>query len=96
MSKPMKMDYHFTGAWGVAVPEKTLRLALHLKSNTKHVVVVGRVETYDRDLSAGGEERRRTRSYSMKERLKLVNGVLDLNTQLRPGTTVHACVPLHA
>ena len=46
----MKLDSHFTGAWGVAEPEKTLNLALHLKPNTKHVVVVGGVGTFDRDV----------------------------------------------
>ena len=32
---------------------------------------------------------------SMKERLKLVNGVLTIHSQLRRGTTIHACVPLN-
>jgi len=46
----LKLDAHFTGAWGVAEPEKTLNLALRLKPNTKRVVVVGGVGAFDRDI----------------------------------------------
>jgi PAS domain S-box-containing protein len=33
---------------------------------------------------------------SMKERLKLVSGVLSINSQLQRGTTIHARAPLHS
>lgn len=46
----LKLDSHFTGVWGVANPENTLKAALRLKPDTKHVVVVGGVGTYDRYL----------------------------------------------
>ena len=44
----MKLDSHFTGAWGVGEPEKTLNLALRLQPNTRHVVVTGGVGTFDK------------------------------------------------
>jgi len=47
---PMKPDSHFTGAWAVADPEKTLNLAVKLLPNTRHVVVVGGVGPLDREL----------------------------------------------
>jgi len=46
----LKLDSHFTGVWGVADPESTLKAALRLKPDTKHVVVVGGVGSYDRYL----------------------------------------------
>ncbi len=52
MLDQLKPDSHFTGVWGVAQPEKTLIAALHLQPDTKHVVVVGGVGTFDRSLEA--------------------------------------------
>jgi PAS domain S-box-containing protein len=46
----LKPDIHFTGAWGVTDPEKTLNVALHLQPRTRHVVVVGGVGAFDRDV----------------------------------------------
>ena len=48
----LKLDSDFTGTWGVAQPEKTLIAALRLLPSTKHLVVVGGVGTYDRDLES--------------------------------------------
>jgi PAS domain S-box-containing protein len=45
-----KTDTHFTGAWGVAEPEKTMDLALRLQPDTRHVVVTGGVGQFDRDI----------------------------------------------
>jgi PAS domain S-box-containing protein len=47
-----KLDSHFTGAWGVAEPEKTLDLALRLQPGTRHLVVTGGVGQFDRDVEA--------------------------------------------
>jgi signal transduction histidine kinase/ABC-type uncharacterized transport system substrate-binding protein len=47
-----KVDSAFTGVWGAAQPGETLKVALHLKPNTKHVVVVGGIGDYDRTLEA--------------------------------------------
>jgi signal transduction histidine kinase len=52
MLDQLKPDFHFTGIWGVAQPEKTLIAALHLQPDTKHVVVVGGVGAFDRSLEA--------------------------------------------
>jgi signal transduction histidine kinase len=46
----LRLDLHFTGVWGVAQPEKTLLAALKLQPDTKHVVVVGGRNTFDRYL----------------------------------------------
>jgi len=46
----LKLDPHFTGVWGVAQPEKTLLAALKLQPDTKHVVVVGGRNAFDRYL----------------------------------------------
>jgi PAS domain S-box-containing protein len=46
----LKLDSSFTGIWGVAQPESTLKAALRLQPSTKHVVVVGGVGEYDRHL----------------------------------------------
>jgi PAS domain S-box-containing protein len=43
-----KVDSAFTGVWGTAQPEETLKSALHLEPNTKHVVVVGGVGEIER------------------------------------------------
>jgi signal transduction histidine kinase len=48
MVDEMKPDLHFTGVWAVAQPEGTLRAALQLQPDTRHVVVVGGVGTFDR------------------------------------------------
>jgi hypothetical protein len=48
MLEKLKPDSHFTGVWGVAQPEETLKAALRLRPDTKHVVVVGGVGAYDR------------------------------------------------
>jgi PAS domain S-box-containing protein len=48
----LKLDFHFTGVWGVAQPERTLIAALHLRPSTRHVVVVGGVGPYDRKLES--------------------------------------------
>jgi len=45
-----KLDSYFAGAWGVAEPEKTLDLALHLQPGTRNVVVTGGVGQFDRDV----------------------------------------------
>ncbi len=52
MTDQLKPDFHFTGVWGVAQPEKTLIAALHLQPETKHVVVVGGTGAFDRVLEA--------------------------------------------
>jgi signal transduction histidine kinase len=52
MLDQLKPDAHFTGVWGVAQPEKTLIAALHLQPDTRRVVVVGGVGTFDRSLEA--------------------------------------------
>ena len=52
MLDQLKLDSSFTGVWGVAEPEKTLIAALHLQPSTRHVVVVGGVGAYDRELEA--------------------------------------------
>jgi signal transduction histidine kinase len=46
----LKLDPHLTGVWGVAQPEATLSAALKLQPDTKHVVVVGGRNTFDRYL----------------------------------------------
>jgi PAS domain S-box-containing protein len=52
----LKLDSAFTGVWGIAQPERTLNAALRLQPGTKHVVVVGGVGEYDRDLEAIAKE----------------------------------------
>jgi PAS domain S-box-containing protein len=47
-----KPDSHFTGVWAVAQPDKTLNVALQLQPRTQHVVVVGGVGAFDRDVEA--------------------------------------------
>lgn len=56
MLDEMKLDSHFTGVWGVAEPEKTLKAALQLQPGTRHVVVVGGTGAYDRHLEAIARE----------------------------------------
>jgi len=48
----MKLDSNFTGVWAVAQPEETLKVALQLQPDTKHVVVVGGVGAFDRDMES--------------------------------------------
>jgi PAS domain S-box-containing protein len=52
MLDQLKLDSSFTGVWGVAAPERTLIAALRLRPSTKHVVVVGGVGAYDRELES--------------------------------------------
>ena len=52
MLDQLKLDSSFTGVWGVAEPEKTLIAALRMQPSTRHVVVVGGVGAYDRELEA--------------------------------------------
>ena len=53
--RQLSPDSHFTGAWGVAEPEKTLNAALRLQPETKRVVVVGGVGAFDRDIEESSE-----------------------------------------
>jgi PAS domain S-box-containing protein len=48
----LKPDSHFTGVWAVPQPEMTLNAALQLQPGTRHVVVVGGVGTFDRNIEA--------------------------------------------
>ena len=52
MLEDRKLDSHFTGVWGTATPDKTLEAALRLQPSTRHVVVVGGVSAYDRQLES--------------------------------------------
>jgi PAS domain S-box-containing protein len=52
MLDELNLDSHFTGVWAVARPEETLKVALALQPETKHVVVVGGVGAYDQHLEA--------------------------------------------
>ena len=45
MLDELRLDSHFTGVWGKATPDKTLEAALRLQPSTRHVVVVGGVES---------------------------------------------------
>jgi PAS domain S-box-containing protein len=56
MVSQLRLGSDFTGVWSVAQPEKTLNTALALDPGTKHVVVVGGVGEYDRDLEAIAKE----------------------------------------
>jgi PAS domain S-box-containing protein len=53
----LKLDSHFTGAWRSVDPVRTLDAALHLRPDTRHVVVVGGVLPYDRRLETIVKER---------------------------------------
>jgi signal transduction histidine kinase/ABC-type uncharacterized transport system substrate-binding protein len=46
----LRLGPDFTGVWGVAQPEKTLLAALKLRPDTKHVVIVGGRNSFDRYL----------------------------------------------
>ena len=52
MLERLKLDSDFTGVWAVPQPEKTLDAALRLQPDTKHIVVVGGVGAFDRDIEA--------------------------------------------
>ena len=56
----LKLDSHFTGSWAAVTPEKTLDVALRLRPDTKHVIVVGGVAPYDRHVEAIVKEKLRT------------------------------------
>jgi signal transduction histidine kinase len=47
-----QFDAHFTGVWLMWEPARTLDAALRLLPDTKHVVVVGGMSLYDRELEA--------------------------------------------
>jgi PAS domain S-box-containing protein len=59
-----ELDPDFTGVWGVAQPEKTLDVAMHLQRDARHVVVVGGVAPYDRYVES--LVRQRFQSYRSK------------------------------
>jgi signal transduction histidine kinase len=46
------VDAHFTGCWAIFDPAKTLDVALRLQPDSRHVVVVGGVSSFDRHLEA--------------------------------------------
>jgi signal transduction histidine kinase len=46
------LDEHFTGCWAIFDPAKTLDVALRLQPDTRHVVVVGGVSSFDKHLEA--------------------------------------------
>ena len=45
-----KLNPYFTGVWENLEPTKTLDIAVKLEPNTKHLVVVGGVASYDRQI----------------------------------------------
>jgi PAS domain S-box-containing protein len=47
-----KLNPYFTGVWENLEPTRTLDVALKLEPNTKHLVVVGGVASYDRQIEA--------------------------------------------
>jgi PAS domain S-box-containing protein len=48
----MKLDSTFTGVWDRVEPAETLEAALRLKPWTKHVVVIGGVDSFDLEVEA--------------------------------------------
>ena len=46
----LHLDSSFTGVWMEKAPAETLEAALRLRPNTRHVVVVGGVSSYDRNV----------------------------------------------
>jgi PAS domain S-box-containing protein len=56
----LKLDSQFTGAWRSIEPAKTLDAALQLQPRTRHVIVVGGVNSYDQRLEAIVRERLRS------------------------------------
>jgi signal transduction histidine kinase/ABC-type uncharacterized transport system substrate-binding protein len=61
------LDSDFTGIENDMAPAKTIEVALRLQPNTEHVVVVGGVSDFDKQLLAGA-----------KEQLKAFTGHLDI------------------
>jgi signal transduction histidine kinase len=51
------LDSHFIGCWAVYEPAKTLDVALRLRPDSRHVVVVGGVSSFDKHLEAIFRER---------------------------------------
>jgi signal transduction histidine kinase/ABC-type uncharacterized transport system substrate-binding protein len=51
------LDSHFTGCWAIFEPAKTLGAALRLQPDSKRVVVVGGVSSFDKHLEAIFRER---------------------------------------
>ena len=79
MVAEMKPDSNFTGVWAVAQPEGTLRAALQLQPDTKHVVVVGGVGAFDRYME--GIVKKSLRDYESKLEFRYLTD-LDLPTLL--------------
>jgi PAS domain S-box-containing protein len=52
-----RLDANFTGVWDEIKPVETLKAALRLKPDTKHVFVVGGASPYDRSVQASVRER---------------------------------------
>jgi signal transduction histidine kinase len=46
------LDRHFTGCWAIFDPAKTLDVALRLQPDSRHIVVVGGVSSFDKHLEA--------------------------------------------
>jgi signal transduction histidine kinase len=61
------LDSDFTGVENDMAPAKTIEVALRLQPNTQHLVVVGGVSDFDKQLLAG-----------VKEQLKAFTGRLDI------------------
>jgi signal transduction histidine kinase/ABC-type uncharacterized transport system substrate-binding protein len=51
------LDSHFTGCWEIFDPTKTLDVALRLQPDSRHVVVVSGVSSFDKHLEAIFRER---------------------------------------
>lgn len=80
MLEKLKPDSNFTGVWGIVQPEETLRAALRLQPGTKHVVVVGGVGTYDRELE--GIVKQSLRNYESRLQVTYLTD-LDMPTLLK-------------
>ena len=74
-----ELDAHFTGVWEQFEPAKTLEGALRLQPGTQHVVVVGGVAPFDRQLEALFKER--LHSYETKLDFKYLTD-LDMSSLL--------------
>ena len=59
-----RLDANFTGVWDEIEPVETLKAALRLKPDTKHVFLVGGTSPYDRSVQASIRER--LQSYESK------------------------------
>jgi signal transduction histidine kinase/ABC-type uncharacterized transport system substrate-binding protein len=51
------LDAHFTGCWAMFEPTQTLEAALRLQPDSRHVVVVGGISSFDKHLEAIFRER---------------------------------------